>query len=258
MLTPASSAEPAVRAYVCPWLKMPGGIPEKEFQILQIYPHDPQAYTQGLVYQDDLLYESTGLVGASSLRKVELETGKVLQRRDIPEPYFGEGIALFEGKIFQLTWQTHEGFVFDQQTFDQLSTFGYQTEGWGLTQDGHNLIMSDGSDRLTFLDPESLQSTRSVSVTAGASPVTQLNELEYIHGEIWANIYQTSCIARINPQDGSVLGWMDVGGLLSREEMLSAEVPNGIAYDSETGRIFLTGKYWPKLYLVEEVPVEAN
>jgi glutamine cyclotransferase len=240
--------------YVCPWLDEPGEVPQTAYRVVRAYPHDPTAYTQGLVLEDGTLYESTGLRGASSLRRVELESGKVLQRQDIPEPYFGEGIAVHNGKIFQLTWQEGTGFIFDQVTFELLETFAYQTEGWGLTQDGNYLIRSEGTNRLAFIDPDILAVERILPVTSGGLPVQKLNELEYVQGEIWANVYLTSCVARIDPQDGRVVGWIDLSGLLSVDEMRTAEVPNGIAYDPVNERLLVSGKYWPWIFEIQLLP----
>ena len=257
-LTPESSGASPTRKYVCPWLDEPGEVPQTAFRVVQAFPHDPAAYTEGLVLEDGILYESTGLRGASSLRRVELETGKVLQKEDIPEPYFGEGIAVHDGKIFQLTWQEGTGFVFDQETFELLETFAYQTEGWGLTQDGTQLIRSDGTNRLAFIDPAILEVERILPVTAGGLPVQKLNELEYVQGEIWANVYLTSCVARIDPRDGRVVGWIDLSGLLSVDEMRTAEVPNGIAYDPVSERLLVSGKFWPWIFEIEQLPEQKD
>jgi glutaminyl-peptide cyclotransferase len=218
------------------------------YKIVQTYPHDPHAYTQGLVYADGFLYEGTGQYNESSLRKVELSTGKVVQRVELPGAYFGEGIVLWKDKIIQLTWQSRIGFVYDRATFRQLRTFTYSREGWGITHDGKRLIMSDGSSSLFFWDPETLQETGKLDVSDKGSPVTNLNELEYIHGEIYANVYQTDRIARISPKTGSVLGWIDLTGLLPASEKSRADVLNGIAYDAKSNRLFVTGKWWPKLF----------
>jgi len=218
------------------------------YKIVQTYPHDPHAYTQGLVYADGFLYEGTGQYNESSLRKVELSTGKVVQRVDLPGAYFGEGIVLWKDKIIQLTWQSRIGFVYDRATFKQLRTFTYSREGWGITHDGKRLIMSDGSSSLFFWDPETLKETGKLDVSDKGSPVTNLNELEYIHGEIYANVYQTDRIARISPKTGAVLGWIDLTGLLTPGEKSRADVLNGIAYDAKSNRLFVTGKWWPKLF----------
>lgn len=228
-----------------------GQVPVYRARVVNAFPHDPGAYTQGLIYRDGFLYEGTGLYGASSLRKVVLETGQVLQQIDLPEAYFGEGISELDGRLYQLTWQEGVGFVYDLDTFGLEKSFSYPTEGWGLTTDGKQLIMSDGSSRLFFLDPLSLQLTGSLVVQDRLTPVELLNELEWVDGEVWANIYTTDCIARIDPNSGTVVGWIDVSGLLSAEEASEAEVPNGIAYDPQSGRIFVSGKWWPKLFEIE-------
>jgi glutamine cyclotransferase len=225
------------------------------YQVVNTYPHDPGAFTQGLVYEDGFLYEGTGLNGNSSLRKVALETGEVVQSHDLADEYFGEGIAIFGDKIMQLTWQSHIGFIYDKASFEQLGEFEYPTEGWGLTQDGSRLILSDGTATLRFLDPQTLQEMGAIEVRDAGSPVTQLNELEYIHGEIYANIWQTDFIARISPETGQVLGWINLAGLLSPEERQPpTDVLNGIAYDAAGDRLFVTGKRWPKLFEIKIIP----
>ena len=220
-------------------------------KVVHTYAHDPQAYTQGLVYYEGFLYESTGLFGKSSLRKVELATGKVLQQIDLPSAYFGEGIALWKDKIIQLTWQSKIGFVYDRTTFKQLSTFTYSREGWGLTHDGKRLIESDGSSTLYFWDPETFKEIGHLDVVDKGGPVSNLNELEYIQGEIYANQYQTERIARISPSTGHVIAWIDLPGLLTTTERAQTDVLNGIAYDAKQNRLFITGKQWPKLFEIE-------
>lgn len=224
------------------------------YRVVNEYPHDSDAYTQGLVYIDDVLYEGTGLEGESTLRRVDLETGEVLQSRALDDDYFGEGIVVVDDRIYQLTWRNQICIVVDRTTFKPLETFDYQTEGWGLTTDGEQLIMSDGSDTLFFRDPATFEQTGTVNVRDGETPVTRLNELEYIDGEVWANVYTTDLIARIDPESGEVTGWIDLTGLLSpRDRLHDVGVLNGIAYDHETGRIFVTGKLWPKLFEIELV-----
>jgi glutamine cyclotransferase len=212
------------------------------------------------VYVDGVLYEGTGLNGRSSLRRVDLESGKVLQRRDLAREYFGEGIAVFGKRIIQLTWQSRVGFVYDRESFALQRQFSYRTEGWGLTHDGKSLIMSDGTATLRWLDPETFAETRSVVVRDQNGPVVRLNELEYIRGEIYANIWQTDRIARIDPQTGRVTGWIDLRGLLSLEDRQSsdADVLNGIAYDAANDRLFVTGKLWPKLFEIELTEPDQN
>jgi glutaminyl-peptide cyclotransferase len=232
----------------------PSAVPVATYRVRNTYPHDPAAFTQGLVYEDGLLYEGTGLNGQSTLRKVELETGNVLQTHAISDTYFGEGITIFGDKIIQLTWQSQLGFVYDKATFAPLGEFHYPTEGWGLTHDGQRLIMSDGTATLHFLDPQTFQELGHLDIHDSSGPVVRLNELEYIHGEIYANIWQTDMIARISPQSGQVLGWIDLAGLLSPEERQPpADVLNGIAYDPASDRLFVTGKRWPKLFEIEVV-----
>jgi glutaminyl-peptide cyclotransferase len=227
-------------------------VPFYTYEVVNRYPHDAGAYTQGLVYHEGALFESTGLYGSSSLRKVELETGQVVRKVDLPPQYFGEGLALFDGRAIQLTWQTQLGFVYDQSSFEVQRTFGYAGEGWGLAQDGESLIMSDGTDQIRFFDPETFQTRRAVSVTYDGRPVRQLNELEYIAGEIYANVYLTDRIARIDPQSGRVTAWVDLAGLLAPEDRRGqVDVLNGIAYDAGGDRLFVTGKLWPKLFEVK-------
>ncbi|MEP6743581.1 MAG: glutaminyl-peptide cyclotransferase [bacterium] len=219
------------------------------YEVMHVFPHDPNAFTQGLVFHDGKLLESTGQVGHSSLRRVELETGKVLQNASVDSPYFAEGITLLKGKIYQLTWQNHLGFIYDARTLQKIGTFNYQGEGWGLTNDGQSLILSDGSSQIRFLDPENFQVKKTIAVVEGNTPVQNLNELEYIQGEIYANIWHSDRIARINPQTGAVVGWIDLSGLIAQNEIHDEEaVLNGIAYDETSGRLFVTGKLWPKLF----------
>jgi glutamine cyclotransferase len=251
---PAPAPSAAARTYTCPWALIARMTPVYSYQVIKTYPHDTSAYTQGLIFRDGLLYESTGLHGQSSLREVVLESGEVLQRSDLPPVYFGEGLTELDGKLYQLTWKERTGVIYDLQTFKQLGSFSYQTWGWGLTHDGAQFLMSDGSDRLQFRDSQDLQMTDSIPVVSEGQPVIRLNELEYVEGEVWANIYQTACVARINPASGQVVGWIDISGLLTQQEQRFADVPNGIAYDPQTGRIFVTGKLWPKLFEIEVLP----
>ena len=219
------------------------------YEVVHVWPHDPDAFTQGLIFHDGNLLESTGEVGRSSLRRVELETGKLLQKVDVPEPYFAEGITLLKGKIYQLTWQHEQGFIYDAWTFEKVGTFKYQGEGWGLTNDGQSLILSDGTNRIRFLDPDNFQVRKTIAVIANGSPVNEINELEYVQGEIYANIWHADRIVRIEPQTGQIVGWIDLTGILSRNEIHDEEaVLNGIAYDETGGRLFVTGKLWPKLF----------
>jgi len=219
------------------------------YEIIRIYPHDPEAFTQGLVYEGGFLYESTGLYGRSSLRKVELETGRVVKIHHLPPEFFGEGLTIWRDRLIQLTWHERIGFVYEKETFRLLRTFTYATEGWGLTHDGRHLIRSDGTAVLSFLDPETFREVRRIEVRDQGRPVIFLNELEYVRGEIYANVWQTECLVRISPRTGRVLGWVDLTGLLGPEDRVRAvDVLNGIAYDAERDRLFVTGKLWPKLF----------
>lgn len=228
-------------------------IPVERVKVVNTYPHDAQAFTQGLQWHNGFLYEGTGLEGHSTIRKVELKTGKVLKSKRLAEQYFGEGITIWKDKIYQLTWRSGVCFVYNLETFDKIREHKYATEGWGLTHDGKLLIMSDGSSTLYFRDPETFQEMKRLEVKAQGTPVSQLNELEYIKGEIYANIWQTDMIARIDAKTGKVVGWIDCSGLLSEQERWNAEVLNGIAYDEKNDRLFITGKLWPKLFEIKRV-----
>jgi glutamine cyclotransferase len=217
------------------------------YRVVNVYPHDPNAFTQGLVVHEGQLYEGTGLEGESSLRRVDLASGRVDRRRALDDRYFGEGIAILDRRIYQLTWQSRVGFIYDLETFERLGTFAYEGEGWGLTHDGDELIMSDGTPVVRFLDPDTLEVTRTITVRDGDTPVGELNELEYIEGEVWANVWRTDRIVRFDPADGRVVGWVDFGDLYPRRAA-NADVLNGIAYDADAERIFITGKNWPQLY----------
>lgn len=239
-----------------------GPPPVYTYEIMHTYPHDAGAFTQGLVYAEGQFYESTGLYGASSLRRVEIESGAVLQRRNLDAVYFAEGLALVDDRLIQLTWQSHVGFVYDRDTFTPEGQFAYASEGWGLAYDGRQLIMSDGTATLRFLDPSTLTETHTIQVTDGVTPVVRLNELEYVQGQIWANVWQTERVARIAPRTGKVVGWIDLTGLRDDAARLTnaasqpqrVEVLNGIAYDPVGERIFVTGKLWPKLYEIRIKP----
>ena len=225
------------------------------YRIVHTYDHDPEAFTQGLFYADGFLYESTGLYGHSSLRKVALESGAVLSSHLLADHYFAEGITLWDDQIIQLTWRAQVAFVYAKETFKQLRRFSYPTEGWGITHDGSRLIMSDGSAILRFLDPDTFEQVESIEVHEEAKSISLLNELEYINGEIFANIWQSDRIVRINPDTGAVTGWIDLEGLLkSVGGSESADVLNGIAYDAARDRLFVTGKLWPKLFEIELIP----
>ena len=221
------------------------------YEIVNTYPHDSAAFTQGLVYHQGVLYESTGLNDKSSLRQVELETGRVMKRVNVPSVHFAEGLTLFNNRLYQLTWQTQTTFVYDLDSFAQLRTFSYSGEGWGLAHNGQSLIMSNGSNQIRFLDPETFQVQRTISVTENDRAVSMLNELEFIKGEIFANIWLTDRIARIDPASGKITGWINLAGLLPPQERGGADVLNGIAYDETGDRLFVTGKLWPKLFQIK-------
>jgi glutamine cyclotransferase len=225
------------------------------YRVVHTYPHDPHAFTQGLVFVDGHLYESTGLNGQSTLRMVDLESGRVVQTQPVNNKYFAEGLTTWGSTLVQLTWETHTALVYDRFSFRLLRTFSYAGEGWGLTEDGKSLILSDGTATLRFFDPATFHEVRRILVKDGPEPVLYLNELEYIHGQIYANIWHSDRIARIDPNNGKVLGWIDLKGLLPENEHSSPEaVLNGIAYDSAHNRLFVTGKLWPKLFEIEIVP----
>jgi glutamine cyclotransferase len=228
------------------------------YEIVQSYPHDRQAFTQGLVYRDGVFYEGTGLNGRSSIRKVKVETGEVLQIQPLDGRYFGEGITEWRGSLLQLTYKTEIGFVYDLATFKQVKTFEYRGEGWGLTHDNTRLIMSDGSPELRFIDPDTLKETKRLTVRQDGHPVEHLNELEYVNGEIYANVWTTDHIVRISPADGRVTGVVDLSGLLPAFERSTSDVLNGIAYDAAGGRLFVTGKLWPRVFEIKLVPRAAR
>jgi glutamine cyclotransferase len=227
-------------------------LPVYGYRVVNVYPHDRQAFTQGLIWCDGFLYEGTGLKGASSLRKVRLETGRTVQQHSLDRQYFGEGITEWAGRLLQLTWRSNTGFIYDRSNLKVRGTFGYTGEGWGLTHDRNRLIMSDGTATLRFLDPRTLRETGRLTVRCGGVLLANLNELEYVQGEIFANVYQTDWIARISPQTGAVTGWIDLSGLLPEaDRRIPADVLNGIAYDADRKRLFVTGKLWPKLFEIE-------
>jgi glutaminyl-peptide cyclotransferase len=211
------------------------------------WPHDRQAFTQGLLVHDGTLYESTGLEGKSSVRQVRLETGEVLRRTDTPARYFGEGIAAVGDRLYQLTWKDGKGFVYDARTLAVADSFTYRGEGWSLTTHDSLLYMSDGSSRIRVVDPDGFRELRTIAVTEAGRPVFYLNELEWVDGELWANVWMTHWIARIDPATGNVVGWIDLRGLLTQEEAAGVDVTNGIAWDAANDRVLVTGKYWPKL-----------
>jgi glutamine cyclotransferase len=223
------------------------------YRLVKTYPHDRTAFTQGLEYRDGFLYEGTGLVGRSSVRKVNLDTGQIVQKYDVPQPFFGEGITVLNQRIFQLTYKTETGFIYDKSTFRVVRTFNYPGEGWGMTNDGKQIYMSDGTSQIRVWDPATLKETRRITVKDGARTIGELNELEFVRGEILANVWHQDRIARISPADGRVLGWIDLAGLLPKAERPSdpEAVLNGIAYDVAGDRLFVTGKLWPKIFEIK-------
>ena len=256
--TTTSTPRPAPAASAVPPAAPPIAQPPatQSYRVVNSYPHDPQAFTQGLVIDNGVLYEGTGLEGRSTLRMVNLESGAVLKRYDLPATVFGEGITVLGDRIFQLTWQSGIGYVYRKSDFSLLQTWNYAHEGWGITDDDTRLIVSDGTATIRFLDPATLQTTSQITASDDRGLVTNLNELEYIRGEIYANIWQTDRIARIDPASGKVLGWLDLSGLLPTEDrQQQVDVLNGIAYDAANDRLFVTGKWWPKLFEIEPVEV---
>ena len=224
------------------------------YQVIHEYPHDQTAFTEGLLWEDGGLYEGTGIQGQSDIRRVALETGAVLRQKKLPVQYFGEGITTWGGKLVELTWRSQVGFVYDKATFTETGTFNYATEGWGLTHDGQKLIMSDGTAHLYFLDPDTYAAIGSVPVSAQSGPVDQLNELELINGVIFANVWETNNVVQIDPATGRVLGWIDLSGLLTSADCPQPiDVLNGIAWDADGKRLFVTGKWWCKLFEIELV-----
>jgi glutamine cyclotransferase len=228
--------------------------PQYGYRVVRTYPHDSGAFTQGLEYRDGFLYEGTGLVGHSSVRKIELATGRIVQKFDVPQPFFGEGITVMGQQLFELTWQSQTGFVYDKSNFRVLRSFTYSGEGWGMTNDGKQIYVSDGTSQIRVWHPVTFKEVRRLSVKDGTTPITQLNELEFVRGEIFANVWQTDRIARISPSDGKVRGWIDLTGILPKSERPSGDaVLNGIAYDAAGDRLFVTGKLWPKLFEIRVV-----
>lgn len=231
---------------------LPEGTPVYGYEVINTYPHDRTAFTEGLVFDDGVLYEGTGLYGESTLRKVKLETGEVLKEYHLSDQFFGEGVTLWDDTLIQLTWRSGAGFVYDKTSFLLLEEFTYPTEGWGITHDGKRLIMSDGTATLHFWDTDTFEEIERIEVHDNGVPVTSLNELEYVNGEVYANVWQTNRIARVSPETGQVVGWIDLEGLLSEEDFVHpVDVLNGIAYDAEHDRLFVTGKYWPKLFEIK-------
>jgi glutamine cyclotransferase len=243
----------------------PGRTPDTRvarFAVVKSWPHDPGAFTQGLEFEKGRLYEGTGGEGKSSLREVALETGDVIRMATLPANEFGEGITILGDRIYQLTWKSRKGFVYDLSTFKRISEFSYEGEGWGLANDGTSLIMSNGTDKLYFRDPRTFAVTRTVEVRDGTRPVSQLNELEWINGEVVANVWMSDSIVRINPQTGAVVGWVNLRGLFSSSDRgrylqpaQVIDVLNGIAYDDSTRRLLVTGKWWPRIY---EITIDST
>src|SRR5258706_2337959 len=232
-----------------------GRIPVLTVKLVRTYPHDPHAFTQGLEYYGGYLYESTGIAGQSTLRKVALDNGQVIQKVSLPSEYFGEGLTIFRGKIYQLTWLSKKGFVYNLRAFRQVGEFPYDTEGWGLTHDDRSLIMSDGTNKIRYIDPASFAVTRTIELYAEGQGVANLNELEYVKGEILANIWHSTRIARVDPSSGQIVAWIDLSSIAAQEPHREEEVLNGIAYDKAADRLFVTGKKWSKLF---EIKVEEN
>ena len=236
-----------------------GDIPVYTYFIVNSFPHDHEAYTQGLIYSEGFLYESTGKRGKSTLRKIDLETGAVLQWHNLADHLFGEGITLFNNQIVQLTWESYIGYIYDKDSFTVLEEFYYNSEGWGITNDGSRIIMSDGSTTLYYLEPETYAVIDQIEVTANDIPIRNLNELEYVKGEIYANVMPSNRIARINPETGKITGWIDLSGILQTlKQGYAVDVLNGIAYDPENDRLFVTGKLWPKVYEIKVIPALKN
>lgn len=234
-------------------LEISSSVPAYDYDIVKEYPHDPRAFTQGLVYDNELLYEGTGLYGNSSLRKVDLDTGRVLKLVTLANWLFGEGVTIWDTKIIQLTWQSEIGLVYDKSSMIPIDNFTYNTEGWGITSDGKRLIMSDGTDTLIFLDATNFQKIGELKVRDGSIPVVGLNELEFIKGKIYANVWPTSRIAVISLQTGHILAWIDFERLIKAQNWKNVDVLNGIAYDYEKDRLFITGKLWPKLFEIRVI-----
>lgn len=235
--------------------QLSGPTPIYTYTVINDYPHDPEAFTEGLAFDKDVLYEGTGLQGRSYLRKVDLPTGKVLQQVALDTTFFGEGITVFGEQVYQLTWQSQQGFIYDKNSFVKQREFSYPTQGWGLTQDGKQLIMSDGTARIYFRDPITLEELAHLDVYDEQGPVVNLNELEYVRGEIYANVWQTDRIARIDPTRGQVVGWIDLTGLMPPQGRANSDaVLNGIAYQPTEDRLFVTGKLWPKLFEIQLLP----
>ncbi|MBP1474358.1 glutaminyl-peptide cyclotransferase [Frateuria sp. MAH-13] len=251
----------AVASLLLPCLAFATSIPVQGYAVVHAFAHDPSAYTEGLFYLDGYLYEATGTIGASSVRKVELASGKVVQQAPTPWPDYGEGIVAWKDRLIQLTWQNHEGFLYDLATLTPRARFAYPGEGWSLTTDGTRLLMSDGTPTIRILDPDSLQQVGRIDVTAGGEPLANLNELEWVKGQLYANIWLTDRIARIDPASGKVVGWIDLSGLGPAQDARADpvnDVLNGIAYDAAHDRLFVTGKRWPHVYEIRLLPAHHD
>jgi glutamine cyclotransferase len=240
----------------CSEADAPAAGPSNDYEVVNVYPHDAGAWTQGLAFCGGFLYESTGLYGRSSLRRVRLETGEVLQARRLADEYFAEGLAVWGDRAVQLTWLERRGFVYDRETFEPRREFSYSSQGWGLTHDGERFIMSDGTATLRFLHPKTYEVTATVDVFDDRGPVDDLNELEYVDGYVYANVYPTDRVAVISPETGRVARWLELSGLPKRGGFRPEEGQclNGIAYDADGGRLFVTGKFWPRLFEIRVVP----
>lgn len=230
------------------------------YKVVRTFPHDPTSFTEGLFFRDGYLYESTGLEGRSYVRKLRLETGEVLMQRNLPRQYFGEGVIDWKDRLIQLTWRSQVGFIYSLDGFQPLAQFQYGGEGWALTRNDHEIFMSDGTAELRVLDPETLREKRRIRVIDGARAVDNLNELEWVKGEVWANVWQTDLIARIDPKTGKIVGWVDLAGLLGEDlaRRYRVDVLNGIAYDAAKDRLVVTGKFWPNLYEIRLTPPAAR
>jgi glutamine cyclotransferase len=253
---PPPSAQPTERLHLkgkpaSTTVAQGGAIPVLSATVVKSYPHDPHAFTQGLEFFDGYLYESTGRQRQSTLRQTVVETGRVVKSVRLPDESFGEGLTIFHGKIYQLTWLEKIGFIYDLRTFRKLGKFSYGTEGWGLTHDDASLILSDGTNRLQYIDPASFRVTKTLEVSAGSEAVTNLNELEFIRGEIWANVWHSDRIARIDPKSGQVTAWVDLTAITEKDPHEQEDVLNGIAWDPGRQRLFVTGKNWSKLFEIK-------
>ena len=248
---PIAAAPTATAPATAPIQVQQSQVKSLDWSVVRAFPHDPASFTEGLLWHDGALYESTGMEGQSKLRRVDLQSGQPLKNVDLPKQYFGEGLALADNRLYQLTWQTKVGFVYDAKTFKPLAKFNYRNEGWGLTFDGDNLIQSDGTDVLTWRDPKNFASVKTVRVTSDGAPLRDLNELEWIDGYVWANVWQTDEIVVIDPQNGKVVSDLNLNGLLGAADRTGREdVLNGIAYDAANKRVFVTGKNWSKLFWI--------